>query len=44
MKNSLDCKKLLSYGKELSIFAGILLVLLFVFSCNNMINIRGGVI
>ena len=35
-------RKLLVLGKELSIFTGILLVLLFVFSCNNMINIRGG--
>ena len=35
-------RKLLVFGKELSIFTGILLVLLFVFSCNNMINIRGG--
>ena len=42
MKNSLDCKKLLSYGKELSIFAGILLVLLFVFSCNNILMRNSG--
>ena len=35
-------RKLLVFGKEISIFTGILLVLLFVFSCNNMINIRGG--
>ena len=35
-------RKLLVFGKELSIFTGILLMLLFVFSCNNMINIRGG--
>ena len=35
-------RKLLVFGKELSIFTGILLVLFFVFSCNNMINIRGG--
>ena len=40
MRKSL--RKLLVFGKELSIFTGILLVLLFVFSCNNMINIRGG--
>ena len=42
MKNSLDCKKLLSYGKELSIFAGIFLVLLFVFSCNNILMRNSG--
>ena len=35
-------RKLLVFGKELSIFTGILLVLLFVFSCNNILMRNSG--
>lgn len=42
MEKSLKGKKFFTFGEGLTIFTGILLVLLVVFSCNNVLIIGGG--
>lgn len=42
MKNSWESKKILAYGKRFSVFTSIMLVLLFSFSCSNLIMNDGG--
>ena len=42
MKNSWESKKILAYGKRFSVFTSIMLVLLFAFSCSNLIMNDGG--
>ena len=42
MKNSWESKKILAYGKRFSVFTSIMLVLLFAFSCSNLIINDGG--
>ena len=42
MKNSWESKKILAYGKRFSVFTSIMLVLLCVFSCNNLLVLGGG--
>ena len=42
MKNSWESKKILAYGKKFSVFTSIMLVLLFAFSCSNLIMNDGG--
>ena len=42
MKNSWEGKKILAYGKKFSVFTSIMLVLLFAFSCSNLIMNDGG--
>lgn len=42
MENSWESKKILAYGKRFSVFTSIMLVLLFAFSCSNLIMNDGG--
>ena len=42
MKNPWERKKILAYGKRFSVFTSIMLVLLFAFSCNNLLVLGGG--
>ena len=42
MKNPWERKKILAYGKRFSVFTSIMLVLLFAFSCSNLIMNDGG--
>lgn len=44
MEKSLKGKKFFTFEKGLACFTGILLIMLVVFSCNNVLIRRGGVV